>query len=174
SRWPRCRPAAARTPTPWCRTPRTAARSTCTSRRRAWCAPGASWPDAPAAAPSEAKIVSSPRIFADSAGNIAGLWKGGDHGPGTQSTYETNMCHDITAYPEIGLAAGACSGNGILLDIRDPVNPRRIAEVTDPNFSYWHSATFSNAGDKVLYTDEWGGGGQARCRDTDPPKWGGD
>lgn len=128
----------------------------------------------PLAAPAEAKIVSSPRIFADSAGNIAGLWKGGDHGPGTQSTYETNMCHDITAYPEIGLAAGACSGNGILLDIRDPVNPRRIAEVTDPNFSYWHSATFSNAGDKVLYTDEWGGGGQARCRDTDPPKWGGD
>lgn len=128
----------------------------------------------PLAAPQEAKIVNSPRLFADSAGNVAGLWKGGTHGEGTQDTYETNMCHDITVYPELGLAAGACSGNGILLDIRDPANPKRIAEVTDPNFAYWHSATFNNDGTKLLYTDEWGGGVGARCRDSDPPKWGGD
>jgi hypothetical protein len=128
----------------------------------------------PLAAPQEAKIVSSPRLFADSAGNIAGLWKGGTHGEGTQDTYETNMCHDITVYPELGLAAGACSGNGILLDIRDPANPKRIAEVSDPNFAYWHSATFNNDGTKLLYTDEWGGGLGARCRATDPAKWGGD
>lgn len=127
----------------------------------------------PLAAPQDAKIVNSPRLFADSAGNIAGLWKGGTHGEGTQNTYETNMCHDITVYPELGLAAGACSGNGILLDIRDPANPRRIAEVTDPNFAYWHSATFNNDGTKLLYTDEWGGGVGARCRESDPPKWGG-
>ncbi|MFL5605297.1 MAG: LVIVD repeat-containing protein [Gemmatimonadaceae bacterium] len=129
----------------------------------------------PLAAPQNARIVSQPRIFADSAtGAIAGLYRGGNHGAGTQSTAETNMCHDITVYPEIGLAAGACSGNGILLDIRDVANPKRIDEVTDPNFAYWHSATFNNDGTKVLYTDEWGGGTQPRCRATDRPEWGAD
>ena len=128
----------------------------------------------PLAAPQDAKVISAPRIFADSAGNIAGLWKGGAHGEGTQSTTETNMCHDITAYSAIGLAAGACSGNGLLLDIRDPANPRRITEVTDPSFAYWHSATFSNDGKKILYTDEWGGGMAPRCRATDRPTWGAD
>jgi hypothetical protein len=128
----------------------------------------------PVAAPQEAKIVSAPRVFADSAGAIAGLWKGGDHGPGTQTTTESKQCHDVTVYPELGLAAGACSGNGLLLDIRDPVNPRRIAEVSDPNFAFWHSATFNNDGTKLLFTDEWGGGTQPRCRATDRPEWGAD
>ena len=126
----------------------------------------------PLAAPQQARVVSSPRIFADSAGNVAGLWRGGTHGEGTQETSETNMCHDITVYPEMGLAAGACSGNGIVLDIRDPANPRRIAEASDPNFAYWHSATFSNDARKVVFTDEWGGGVQPRCRTTDRPQWG--
>jgi hypothetical protein len=128
----------------------------------------------PVAAPQDAKIVNQPRLFADSAGNIAGLWKGGSHGEGTQTTTETNMCHDITTFQAAGVAAGACSGNGILLDIRDPANPKRIAEVSDPNFSYWHSATFNNDATKVLYTDEWGGGSLPRCRASDPPKWGAD
>jgi hypothetical protein len=128
----------------------------------------------PLASPQDAKIVSQPRIFADSAGAIAGLWKGGSHGEGTQTTSQTNQCHDITVYPELGLAAGACSGNGILLDIHDPANPKRIAEVSDPNFAYWHSATFSNDGRKVLFTDEWGGGTQPRCQATDRPQWGAD
>jgi hypothetical protein len=128
----------------------------------------------PLASPQDAKIVSQPRIFADSAGAIAGLWKGGSHGEGTQTTSQTNQCHDITVYPELGLAAGACSGNGILLDIHDPANPRRIAEVSDPNFAYWHSATFSNDGRKVLFTDEWGGGTQPRCQAADRPQWGAD
>ncbi|MCI0410736.1 MAG: hypothetical protein L0191_19615, partial [Acidobacteria bacterium] len=75
----------------------------------------------PIAHPEQARIVNRPRIFADPAtGAIAGLWKGGNHGPGTQKTSETNQCHDIAVFPEIGLAAGACSGNGILLDISDP------------------------------------------------------
>lgn len=126
----------------------------------------------PLARPQDARIVSMPRIFADSAGNIAGLWMGGRHGPGTQQTSVTNQCHDITVYPDLGLAAGACSGNGILLDIRDVVNPKRIDEVVDPNFAYWHSATFNNDGSKVLYTDEWGGGVAPRCRTTDRPEWG--
>ncbi len=128
----------------------------------------------PLAHPAEAKIVNAPRIFADSAGAIAGLWKGGEHGAGTQATARTDQCHDITVYPAIGLAAGACSGNGIILDIKDPANPQRIAEVMDPNFAYWHSANFSNDGSKVLFTDEWGGGVAPRCRASDKLTWGAD
>jgi hypothetical protein len=84
------------------------------------------------------------------------------------------QCHDITAYPAIGLAGGACAGYGLLLDIRDPMHPRRLAAVADSNFAYWHSATFNNAGTKVLFTDEWGGGLQPRCRATDNRDWGAD
>ena len=82
------------------------------------------------------------------------------------------QCHDITLYPEIGLAGGACEGYGLLLDIRDPVNPTRIDAVADSNFAYWHSATFNNDGSTVLFTDEWGGGGQPKCRTSDPMEWG--
>jgi hypothetical protein len=131
--------------------------------------------EVPMAHPENARVVSRPRIFADSkTGAIAGLWKGGDHGPGTQRTRETNMCHDITVFPELGLAAGACSGNGILIDISDPANPVRLDQVVDPTFAYWHSATFNNDGTKVIFTDEWGGGGRARCRASDPKNWGAD
>jgi hypothetical protein len=129
----------------------------------------------PLAAPQKAKIVNRPRVFADdSTGNIAGLWPGGNHGAGTQTTRLTNECHDITVYPELGLAAGACSGNGILLDISDPVHPKRLDNVIDNNFAFWHSATFNNDGTKVLFTDEWGGGVRPRCRATDLPNWGAD
>lgn len=83
-----------------------------------------------------------------------------------------NQCHDITLYPEIGLAGGACEGYGLLLDIEDPANPKRIDAVADSNFAYWHSATFTNEGDKILFTDEWGGGGQPKCREGDPMEWG--
>lgn len=82
------------------------------------------------------------------------------------------QCHDITLYPEIGLAGGACGGYGMLLDISDPEHPTRMDAVADSNFSYWHSATFSNDGTKILFTDEWGGGGQPKCRATDPKEWG--
>ncbi len=129
----------------------------------------------PLAHPEQAKIVSSPRIFTDTqTGAMDGLWKGGTHGEGTQTTSQTNQCHDITIFASAGLAAGACSGNGILLDISNPVNPVRIAAVADPNYAYWHSANFNNAGTKVLFTDEWGGGAQPRCRATDPMNWGAD
>lgn len=129
----------------------------------------------PLANPERARVVNAPRLFADTeTGALAGLHQGGDFGPGTQSSRMTNQCHDITVYPEMGLAAGACAGNGILLDITDVVNPVRIDEVTDPGFAYWHSATFSNDGSKVIFTDEWGGGGAPRCRDTDPLEWGAD
>jgi len=84
------------------------------------------------------------------------------------------QCHDITAYPEIGLAGGACGGYGVLLDIRDPAHPKRIGAVADSNFSFWHSASFNNDGTKMLFTDEWGGGTQPRCRVTDKPEWGAD
>jgi hypothetical protein len=129
----------------------------------------------PLAAPEKARIVNRPRIFADpKTGAIAGLWPGGDYGPGTQRSRVTSQCHDITVFPAIGLAAGACAGNGILLDIADPVNPVRLDHVSDKNFAYWHSATFNNDGSKVIFTDEWGGGTRPRCRATDPPTWGAD
>jgi hypothetical protein len=129
----------------------------------------------PLADPSKAAIVNRPRIFADEkSGALGGLWQGGDHGPGTQTSRLTNQCHDITVYPEVGLAAGACSGNGILMDISDPVNPKRLDHVTDKSFAYWHSATFNNDGTKVVFTDEWGGGSRPRCRATDLLNWGAD
>jgi uncharacterized protein (DUF305 family) len=125
--------------------------------------------------PQDASIVNRPFIFSDpNSGVLAGLWEGGDHGPETQRTSETNQCHDITTFPGIGLAAGACSGNGILLDISDPSNPERLDQVIDPGFAYWHSATFNNDGTKVIFTDEWGGGGRPRCRALDPLDWGAD
>ena len=129
----------------------------------------------PVAAPQDAKIVSSPRVFIDPrTGAINGLSNGGSHDKNEQKPADTNQCHDITVYSAIGLAAGACSGNGILLDIKDPVNPKRVDAVNDPNYSYWHSASFSNDGTKVVFTDEWGGGLGARCRPNDPNKWGAD
>ncbi|SFO92750.1 DUF305 domain-containing protein [Qipengyuania nanhaisediminis] len=125
----------------------------------------------PVANPSAARIVDSPRVFATD-GQIAGLWRGGNHGEGTQETNVTNQCHDITVFPAKNLAAGACSGNGIIMDISDPRKPVRIADVTDKGFAYWHSATFSNDGTTVLFTDEWGGGGRPRCQAGDPMDWG--
>ena len=128
----------------------------------------------PLGAPQSAKIVSSPRVFIDPrTGAINGLNNGGSHDSNGRVA-DTNQCHDITVYSAIGLAAGACSGNGILLDIRDPANPKRVDAVNDPNYSYWHSASFSNDGKKVVFTDEWGGGLGARCRANDPNKWGAD
>ena len=127
----------------------------------------------PVANPSESRIVSSPAVFADpDTGALGGLWVGGDHGEDTQETRRTDQCHDITVFPSANLAAGACSGNGILFDISDPYNPERIDVVTDIGFAYWHSATFNNDGTKVIFTDEWGGGGRARCRAWDPLDWG--
>jgi hypothetical protein len=144
----------------------------------------------PLANPAAARIVSSPRIFndlaaparhAEPAADIAAReararaagrgGRGGGGGGGGQRTGPT-QCHDITVYPEVGLAGGACGGYGLLLDISDVQNPRRVYAAADSNFSYWHSATFSNDGTKVLFTDEWGGGSQPRCRVTDKYEWG--
>ena len=94
--------------------------------------------------------------------------QGGGDGPAPGPT----QCHDITVYPAIGLAGGACEGYGLLLDITDPANPRRLAAVADSNFSYWHSATFNNDGTAIMFTDEWGGGGAPKCRAEDPMEWG--
>ena len=129
----------------------------------------------PVQEPSKARIVHSPAVFADAEdGTLAGLWRGGDHGDDTQETYRTDQCHDITVFPERNIAAGACSGNGILFDISDPLNPQRIDAVVDKGFAYWHSATFNNDGTKVLFTDEWGGGSMPHCRAFDPLDWGAD
>ena len=130
----------------------------------------------PVAAPQKAEVVSHPRVFMDArSGAINGLTNGGTHGKnGPEKPKPSNQCHDITVYSAVGLAAGACSGNGLLLDIKDPVNPKRVDAVNDPNYSYWHSASFSNDGKKVLFTDEWGGGLGPRCRPNDPNVWGAD
>ncbi|MFB4280368.1 LVIVD repeat-containing protein [Nonomuraea sp. MTCD27] len=132
----------------------------------------------PLAAPQNAAIVSQPRVFTDPAtGAINGLQNtppapthpsGGNWSPQPV----TSACHDLTAFPALNLVAGACAGNGILLDTTDPAAPVRLDEVSDPNFAYWHSATLSNDGKKVVFTDEWGGGTGARCRETDELSWG--
>ena len=142
----------------------------------------------PLASPQDAEIVSSPRIFndltapprhadpvADTIGSGArrAARGGGRRGPPRPRTGPT-QCHDITVFPEIGLAGGACGGYGLLLDISDVANPRRLYAAADSNFSFWHSATFNSDGTKILFTDEWGGGGQPRCRDTDKYEWGAD
>ena len=117
----------------------------------------------PVASPEDAEIIAEPRLFADEAtGSPLGL-RG-----------QSDSCHDITAYPEIGLAAGACEGNGLLIDITDPANPERIDFVADENFAYWHSATFNNDGDTVVFTDELGGGAGAVCQPTNDPETGAD
>ncbi|MCM3871845.1 MAG: hypothetical protein ND895_14275, partial [Pyrinomonadaceae bacterium] len=130
----------------------------------------------PLAAPQDAQVVSTPRLFIDPrTGALNGLNSGGTHGKtGPEKPEDSNQCHDITVYSKIGLAAGACSGNGILLDIKDPVHPKRLDAVNDSNYAYWHSASFSNDGKKIVFTDEWGGGLGARCRANDPNKWGAD
>jgi len=120
---------------------------------------------APTAADSAALRTALPGIIARMIGEPAS-----GNGPRPGPT----QCHDITVYPAIGLAGGACEGYGFLLDIRDPAHPVRVAAVADSNFSYWHSATFNNAGTKVLFSDEWGGGGQPKCRVTDRREWGAD
>ncbi|WP_460838785.1 LVIVD repeat-containing protein [Nocardioides marmoraquaticus] len=105
--------------------------------------------------PRDAKVVNEPVLFAD----------GGN--PGNGYTSATSGCHDITAYPEKNIAAGACMGDGILMDITDRVNPTVIERVRDDeNFAFWHSATFNNRGTKVIFTDELGGGGAATCNPT--------
>ena len=94
--------------------------------------------------------------------------------PGVSAISPFRQCHDITVYPALGLAGGACEGHGFLLDIKDPVNPVRLDAVSDSNFAYWHSATFNNDGTKLLFSDEWGGGGAPKCRATDKKEWGSD
>jgi hypothetical protein len=121
---------------------------------------------APTAADSAALRQGLPGIIAAMMGEPAGT----DGGPAPGPT----QCHDITVYPAIGLAGGACEGYGLLLDISDPAHPTRIGAVSDSNFSYWHSATFNNDGTKILFSDEWGGGGQPKCRATDKREWGAD
>jgi hypothetical protein len=109
------------------------------------------------------------------AGAVAGAGAGATGGRGAgggRGNTGPNQCHDITVYPEIGLAGGACGGYGLLLDIKDVVNPKRIDQAADINMSFWHSATFSNDGSKILFSDEWGGGSQPRCRETDKLEWG--
>ncbi|PRX95519.1 LVIVD repeat-containing protein [Allonocardiopsis opalescens] len=94
--------------------------------------------------PESASVVAEPELFdADS---------------------ESTGCHDITVFPELELAAGACMGDGLLLDISEPLEPVVIDRVRDEeNFAFWHSATFNNDGTKIVFTDELGGGMAPTC-----------
>ncbi|CAN5845228.1 hypothetical protein BH11GEM1_BH11GEM1_15800 [soil metagenome] len=138
----------------------------------------------PLAHPEQAKVVGYGRIFSGLAaanphGNApadiaAAAGRGGRAGGPAGPRTGPNQCHDITVYPEAGYAGGACGGYGLLLDIRDPTNPKRLQAAGDSNFAFWHSATFNNAATKVVFTDEWGGGTLPKCRSDDPIDWGGD
>ena len=144
----------------------------------------------PLAHPEDASVIGKPAI-------LSGLREPRGHGEAPQDVAQAHrmadsaratgapagpggvrpgpvQCHDITVYPAMGVAGGACAGYGLILDISNPARPRRIAAVSDSNFSYWHSATFNNDGTQVLFTDEWGGGLQPRCRASDRPEWGAD
>jgi hypothetical protein len=116
--------------------------------------------------PTAATVIATPNLFPD----------GGNPGlplPYPDGKSATTGCHDITAYPEKGIAAGACMGEGILLDIRNPEQPRVTATVRDEaNFAFWHSATFNNSGTKVIFTDELGGGTRATCNEAIGPNRG--
>jgi hypothetical protein len=141
----------------------------------------------PLAHPEQAHVISKPAILseltavtrhaetaadqAEAAARAAG--RGGQARP-PRPPGGPVQCHDITVYPAIGLAGGACGGYGLLIDIRDPAHPKRLGAAADSNFSFWHSATFNNDGTKILFSDEWGGGSQPRCRVTDKKEWGAD
>src|SRR6185369_5817441 len=128
----------------------------------------------PIAHPEKAAVVSHAYLFADAnTGQIASLY-GRQQGSGEPSANPTSGCHDVTSYPFFGLLGGACSGNGLLLDIHDVAHPKRLDDVADAAFSFWHSATFNNDATKLLFSDEWGGGTQPMCQSFDPPMWGGD
>ncbi|MEY9210794.1 hypothetical protein NI17_013595 [Thermobifida halotolerans] len=106
--------------------------------------------------PAAAAVVNEPVLFPDG-GN-----PGGTHGGNRVSA--TTGCHDITVFPEKNIAAGACMGDGVIFDISDPADPTVVETVRDDeNFAFWHSATFSNDGKRVIFTDELGGGGGATC-----------
>ena len=130
----------------------------------------------PLAAPQSAAVVSTPRLFAqgDTINGLQNAPPTPQHPSGANwsPSPTSDSCHDITTYPALDIAAGACEGNGLLLDIKDPANPKRIAVAQDNRFAYWHGATFSNDGTKVVFTDEWGGGTAPRCRATDDLSWG--
>ncbi|MFE9682091.1 LVIVD repeat-containing protein [Streptomyces sp. NPDC002701] len=125
----------------------------------------------PRKAPQKAAIVNFPVLFpgegADGGGN-----PGGPTNPGVS---KTTGCHDITVLPSEDLAAGACMGDGILFSIKDPENPKIIDQVQDNvNFAFWHSASFNQKANKVVFTDELGGGGAATCNETVGPNRGAD
>ncbi|WP_343046167.1 hypothetical protein [Nonomuraea typhae] len=117
----------------------------------------------PIANPQAAAVVNTPVVFPDG---------GNETQPGL--LLPTQGCHDITVYAEKDIAAGACMGDGVIFDIRDRENPRIKARTTDPNFAFWHSATFNNDGDKVVFTDELGGGVEAMCTAAQGPNRGAD
>ena len=119
----------------------------------------------PDAAPETASVVAEPVLFLDG-GFAGGTTEATEAFPNGRRLSSTSGCHDITAYPAKGIAAGACMGQGVLIDISKPLEPKVTSSVTDENFTFWHSATFNNDASKVVFTDELGGGGSPTCNPT--------
>lgn len=125
----------------------------------------------PRKAPEKAAVVGFPVLFPGE-GPDGGGNPGSPTNPGVS---KTTGCHDITVLPSKDLAAGACMGDGILFSIKDPEHPKVIDQVQDNvNFAFWHSATFNQKADKVVFTDELGGGGAATCNAAIGPNRGAD
>ncbi|MEQ1690211.1 MAG: hypothetical protein ABMA00_02910 [Gemmatimonas sp.] len=127
----------------------------------------------PLATPEKSEVVTGARIFtglepaprrASAGAGRGGRGRGGDANTPPPAPTGPRNCHDVTVYPEKNLLAGACGSYGILVDISNPERPIRLDAVADTNFSLWHTAVFSNDGNKIVFTDEWGGGTQPMCQ----------
>jgi len=102
--------------------------------------------------PEAAEVVSEPRFPQNDRNGVPGYLG----------------CHDITVYMQIDRAASACMDEGQIWDISNPVHPRTIARIHNPNVEFFHSAAFSWDGRTVVFGDEAGGGTGPRCRAMDP------
>ena len=129
----------------------------------------------PLAHPEKAEVVTGARIFTglDPAPRAAGRPERRNRDGSARIPTGPRNCHDVTAYPAIGLLAGACASHGLLVDISNPEKPVRLDAVADTNFSLWHTAVFSNDGKRVVFTDEWGGGTGPMCQATSMMEMGG-
>jgi hypothetical protein len=136
----------------------------------------------PLAHPEQAEVVTGARIFTglDPAAMSAARTAAQAEREARDTTTRAPVmrtgprnCHDVSAYPAIHLLAGACGSYGLLVDISDPEHPVRLDARSDTNFSLWHTAVFSNDGQKVVFTDEWGGGTQPMCQATSMMEMGG-
>ena len=92
--------------------------------------------------PQDAAVVATPPIDAEPFA-LEGL------GP-------TIGCHDVGVFMPLHLAAVACLSEAQLWDISDPLHPRTITRIQepDPGFEIWHSAAWTWDGKYIIFGDE--------------------